>query len=145
MPEKKEENFREVSEENSRSRKWNFKPPGMPQFHFAADNPVRGMSLGLDKRRLKWLAQGLAEAPRAEVVRRRLEVLRQYPWSSYGALAGYRASPAWLWMKGLRALSGGRREGEQIRAVRHYTEEAVREGLTENPWEGLVGGVILGS
>jgi len=42
-------------------------------------------------------------------------------------------------------LSGGRREGEQIRAVRHYTEEAVREGLTENPWEGLVGGVILGS
>jgi hypothetical protein len=36
-PRKKEENFREVREENSPPRKWNFKPPETPQFHSAAD------------------------------------------------------------------------------------------------------------
>ena len=49
-------------------------------------------------------------------------------------------------MKELRALSGGRGQVEQAKAVRAYTEQEVREGgLTESPWEGLVGGVILGS
>jgi hypothetical protein len=39
-PRKKEENFREVREENSPPRKWNFKPPETPQFHSAADTPL---------------------------------------------------------------------------------------------------------
>jgi len=108
-------------------------------------NPVRLMSLGLDKSRRPALAKGLAEAPRAEVVRQRLEMLRKYRWSSYGAVAGYRAVPDWLWVKRLRELCGGRGEVDQLRAVRQYTEEEVREGMSENPWEGLVGGAILGS
>src|SRR5437667_1986089 len=37
---KKEEGLSEVSEEKPLRRKWNFKPPAMPQFHFAAHSPV---------------------------------------------------------------------------------------------------------
>jgi putative transposase len=108
-------------------------------------NPVRLMSLGLGKNRRQALAKGLAEVPKAEVVRQRVEVLRKYRWSSYGAVAGYRAAAGWLGVKHLRQLCGGRGEADQVRAVRQYTEAEVREGLSENPWEGLVGGAILGS
>ncbi len=108
-------------------------------------NPVRLMGLGLGKGRRQAVAKGLAGAPRAEVVGQRMEVLRKYRWSSYGALAGYRPAPDWVWLQDLRGLSGGRGEVEQSKAVRQYTEDAVREGLADNPWEGLVGGVVLGS
>ena len=108
-------------------------------------NPVRVMRLGLDKSRRKAEGQGLVEAPKAEVIAERLEVLRKYRWSSYSALAGYRSAPAWLWVAQLRRLSGGRAEMDQVRALRHSTEQAIRQGLTERPWENLVGGVILGS
>jgi putative transposase len=108
-------------------------------------NPVRVVGLGLDKRSRKTSGKGLGKAAEAEVVRQRLRLLRDYRWSSYPAVAGYRAAPEWLSLTPLRQLCGGRREPEQIAAVRRYTEEAVREGRSEQPWEGLVGGMILGS
>ena len=108
-------------------------------------NPVRVMALDLGKSRRKAVAAGLAQTPRAEVIRQRLEVLRKYRWSSYGAVAGYRAAPEWLWVKLLQGLCGGRNQLERLKAVRLYTEQAVREGLTESPWEGLISGLVLGS
>ena len=108
-------------------------------------NPVRVMALDLGKSRRKAVAAGLAQTPRAEVIRQRLEVLRKYRWSSYGAVAGYRAAPEWLWVKLLQGLCGGRNQLERLKAVRLYTEQAVREGLAESPWEGLISGLVLGS
>ena len=34
---------------------------------------------------------------------------------------------------------------EQRRALRAFTEEPVREGVVETPWDRLVGGIVLGS
>jgi len=47
--------------------------------------------------------------------------------------------PEWLTDEVL-GLCGGRSRAEQRAALRAYTEEAVREGLAETPWEQLIGG-----
>jgi len=108
-------------------------------------NPVAVKSPWLDRKRRGASASNPVQGPSSNVVGRGLEILRQYPWSSYRAAAGYRKPPGWLWVKALRALCGGRSEVERIKGLRQYTEEAVREGLIDDPWEGLVRGVILGS
>jgi len=105
-------------------------------------NPVAVKRPGLDRKRRRASASNPIQGPSAHVVGRGLEILRQYPWSSYRAAAGYRKPPGWLWLK---ALHGGRSGLKRIKELRQYTEEAVREGLIDNPWEGLVRGVILGS
>ena len=108
-------------------------------------NPVRVMSLGLDKRRRGAGRLGLGPAPTQEVVQRRLRVLRDWRWSSYPGYAGYVGMVGWLSGEMLSRLCGGRTAAEQRAALRAYTERAVREGLPEGPWERLIGGVILGS
>jgi REP element-mobilizing transposase RayT len=108
-------------------------------------NPVRVLRLGLDKGAQAAGRRGLAPAPSREVVQQRLQVLRQWRWSSYRAYAGYAAAPEWLCTQVLGRLCGGRSAAERRAALRAYTERAVREGLPESPWERLVGGVVLGS
>ena len=108
-------------------------------------NPVRVLRLGLDKRRRVAGRLGLAPAPKSEVVQERLRVLRTWRWSSYPAYAGGAPRPRWLVSEVLGRLCGGRTAAERRAALRAYTESAVREGLTESPWERLQGGVILGS
>lgn len=71
--------------------------------------------------------------------------MRQWPWSSYRAYAGYVAAPHWLCRQTLGRLCGGRTLREQQGAVRHDTEQAVRQGLPERPWERLIGRTVLGS
>ncbi len=108
-------------------------------------NPVRVSSLGLSKAERRASRIGLAPAPSAEVVTRRLRVLRGWKWSSYRAYAGYEAVPTWLTSELLGKLSGGRTEKQRRAALREYTESSLREGLPEKPWEHLIGGLILGS
>jgi REP element-mobilizing transposase RayT len=58
-------------------------------------NPVRTKGLGLGKSERQAEGQGLV-APSPELVRSRLETLRNHRWSSYLAYAGYRPAPTWL-------------------------------------------------
>ncbi len=39
---------------------------------------------------------------------------------------------------------GGRSLAERRAALKAYTEEPIRQGVLESPWEGLVAGIVLG-
>ena len=108
-------------------------------------NPVRLAGLGLDKRQRSAAKLGLGPAPSAEVVAERLRRLREFRWSSYRAYAGYSAPPAWLCLPPLAWLCGGRSETDRRAALRQYTEQPVRQGVLERPWDRLVAGIALGS
>jgi REP element-mobilizing transposase RayT len=108
-------------------------------------NPVRVAGLALDKRQQAASRVGMVEAPAAEVVAARLKLLRQWRWSSYRAYAGYCAAPSWLWRESVERLCGGKAEAERRAALREYTEQAVRQGAIERPWDRLVAGLVLGT
>src|SRR6185503_17481076 len=107
-------------------------------------NPVRLKQLGQDKAARRAQAIGLSAKPDPAIVQQRLERLRTYRWSSYHAYAGYRAGPEWLERETILAYLG-KGEGDRQHAYRRYIERAVREGLEQRPWDGLVEQVILGS
>jgi putative transposase len=108
-------------------------------------NPARQKKLGLDKRGRAAGRLGLPTPPSAEVVAQRLEILRRWKWSSYPAYAGFCDAPPWLTREALGILCGGKSAKERQSALRSYTEQAVREGLPEAPWERLIGNVVLGT
>jgi REP element-mobilizing transposase RayT len=82
-------------------------------------NPVRVRALGLSKSQRQAQRVGLSPAPNPEEVRRRMEVLRQYRWSSYRAYLGLAVVPRWLECATVLGLGGGRK-GEQQRRYREY-------------------------
>ena len=51
----------------------------------------------------------------------------------------------WLWRQPLDRICGGRNESERRGALRQYTEEPVRQGGIQRPWDRLVGGLVLGT
>jgi REP element-mobilizing transposase RayT len=107
-------------------------------------NPVRIGGLGLakeDQRRAKVV--GCAD-PGAELVARRLRALREHRWSSWRVYAGLEPAPGWLTRDRIQSGCGGGRPREQRAALIRYTEEPIRQGRLDSPWEGLVGGVVLG-
>ena len=107
-------------------------------------NPVRIGRLGLSKAEQRQHRMGAGSRPSAELVAQRLEALRQFPWSSYRSYAGYVKAPDWLHTQ--RVLSyGGGAAAERKRRYRGYVESAIREGLAEQPWQALVGRLVLGS
>lgn len=108
-------------------------------------NPVRVKGLGLGKSERSAQRAGVSDRLSPEIIRARLDTLRNYRWSSYRFYAGYAAAPDWLWAEELGRLCGGRSLRERQRALRAYTEAAVREGELASPWETLVGGVVLGT
>jgi hypothetical protein len=81
----------------------------------------------------------------AALVRERLARLRGYRWSSYRGYVGLAEAPGWLTTEELLAPSGGLSRRERARVYREETEEAVRSGLAESPWERLEGQVVLGT
>jgi hypothetical protein len=85
---------------------------------------------------------GAVGAPKAEVVRRRIALLREHRWSSYRAYIGLAARPAWLECEAILKLGGGK-AAEQRANYRRYVEEAVREGLEQSPWEQLREQMVL--
>ena len=45
----------------------------------------------------------------------------------------------------LARLCGGRTDADRRAALREYTEQPLRQGAVESPWERLVAGVVLGT
>jgi len=108
-------------------------------------NPVRVARLGLGKRERAAGWAGLARKPRPELIAQRLRRLREFGWSSYRGYAGHCALLCWVWPEPLGRLCGGRSQPERQAALRAYTEQAVRQGGVERPWDRLVGGLVLGT
>ncbi len=107
-------------------------------------NPVRVAGLGLakeDQRRARVLG---CPDPGAELVARRVTVLREYAWSCWRVYAGLEPAPGWLNLERLLGDNDGRRARERRAALVAYTEAPIRQGRLDSPWEGLVGGVVLG-
>ena len=63
--------------------------------HYIHLNPVRVARLGLDKTSRARQRAGGEGKPDGGVVRKRLEVLGNYRWSSYRAYAGLEKAPDW--------------------------------------------------
>ena len=102
-------------------------------------NPVRIKALGQGKRERAADRAGVSRSPTAEEVKRRLETLRRYRWSSYRAYAGYAGKPAWLDMEEVLARAGGRAK------YRETVEDRIRQGEAETPWEHVKLGIALGT
>jgi len=81
-------------------------------------NPVRIAGLGLNKRQRAASKAGLAVAPKAQLIAQRLKRLREFPWSSYRAYAGYCRGVDWLWRQPLDRLCGGKSDSERRAALR---------------------------
>ena len=101
-------------------------------------NPVRTSALGLDKAANRAECQGLRPPNRADL-KRRLKVLREFPWCSFRAYAGYAPTPPWLKTEELLRRAGGRS------AYRRYVQRHVTRGLTPEGFEGLKGRLALGT
>lgn len=101
-------------------------------------NPVTVKGLGLSKRSKTMEVRGLGPAPSAEVVRRRLETLRGYIWSSYRTCAGYERAPEWLETAELWRRARGKAK------YRERIEHRLRSGVEENLWVKLKWGTVLG-
>ncbi len=103
-------------------------------------NPVAVKGLGLGKRERKAQRQGMAPAPAAETVARRLQVLREYRWSSYRAYAGYEGVPAWLDAREvLQRVKGGSPEYRDAVEGRLGKTE-----VGESLWTKVRWGIVLG-
>jgi len=99
-------------------------------------NPVRVRSLGLDKKESKSIRAG--KRSDEKIVRERLDVLKNYPWSSYRAYVGLEQKPKWLLTEFVLKKAGGKGE------YRKQVEKEVREGMGESPWEEMKWGLVLG-
>ncbi len=108
-------------------------------------NPVRVAGLKLAKGQRAAGRAGLISQPDPETVAARLRLLREFRWSSYRGYGGYCAALPWVWQEPLGRLCGGRTEPERRAALRAYTEQAVRQGALERPWDRLVAGLVLGT
>jgi putative transposase len=107
-------------------------------------NPVRLGRLGLDKSARQRDGAGAGEQPAKALVKARLSELRHYPWSSYRAYLGLAKAPPWLTRKGILELGGSGGKTASPEAYREYVEGAVRQGLSESPWEKLTAQTVLG-
>ncbi|HEV2210908.1 MAG TPA: transposase [Verrucomicrobiae bacterium] len=108
-------------------------------------NPVRVAGLGLDKRQVSASRAGPVARPKAGLIAERLRVLREFPWSSYRGYAGYCAPLAWVWREPLARACGGKTDAQRRAALRQYTEQPLRQGTVERPWDRLVAGLVLGT
>jgi putative transposase len=105
-------------------------------------NPVRLQKFGQGKQELKAQRKGIGKEATEEEIRKRLEVLRGYRWSSYRAYGGYEKGYEWLTTKELLRRAADRKQ-DAAKEYRGYIEAAVRQG--ETPPETWVQSVIWGS
>ncbi len=108
-------------------------------------NPVRISGLGLDKHVRKAQHAGVWRSPTPEELKRRLETLRGYKWSSYFACAGYGSIPKWLCCGEILERLNGVSWKERITMYRRYVEDQLREGEPETLWTQAKAGVVLGT
>jgi len=100
-------------------------------------NPVAIQPLGLSKVEKGAESKGLKK-PEKQMLLKRLESLRSYPWSSYAAYAGYRAVPEWLSTEDLWSQVGG------AAGYRRRVEERLMQGEMEPLWSKIKWGLVLG-
>jgi len=102
-------------------------------------NPVRIKALGQGKLQRAADRAGVSSPPTVADVKRRLETLRRYRWSSYRAYAGYCGTPGWLDSEILLVRAGGASE------YRSAVESRIRHGIEESPWDQVKLGIALGT
>ena len=107
-------------------------------------NPLRIKALGLSKQERKAANLGMAPLPSPDVVTARLKTLREYPWSSYRAYAGYVTAPAWLQCDELWRRAA-RKKAERVRQYRHDAQARAREGEDPRKQEALFDSLAIGS
>jgi len=106
-------------------------------------NPLNIAELSLDKRRKAAESQGLT-VPTPEEAAERLKRLRKYPWSSYGAYAGYRRGPEWL--ETVTLLSRACREKRRRRErYRQHVKDRLTKGVEAPRLERLQESLAIGS
>lgn len=105
-------------------------------------NPVRVRRPGLNKRAQAADREGLGERPSKEMIRQRLQSLRDYPWSSYRNYVGLITAPEWLRTDDVLECFGAKRNRQ--RDYRRYVEAGICSWLDESPWEGVKAGLLLG-
>jgi len=123
-----------------------FDPPvwGLALSRWVHLNPVRVGQLRSAKSGRSAARVEAFSAANPALVRERLAVLRQFPWSSYRAYIGLARAPSWLCCGRILDWVSRGPAAAQRAAYRKYTEQAVRNGLAESPWEQVSGQVILG-
>lgn len=108
-------------------------------------NPVRIKKLGQGKDdRAREKLGLLPTEPGAEQILKRLETLRNHPWSSYPATAGYVEPPSWLTCAELwrRCADKGK---DPKKEYRDWIEDYVRQGVVEGAFAKLSTAVAIGS
>jgi len=108
-------------------------------------NPVRVMGVRLDKRNREQEQAGRLAPPRPEEVAVRLQVLRSYEMSSYGAYAGYRRPAKWLRMQELLRRMDRDKAEEAQRRYRRRVEGMIRQGVYEGKYAEWRGRLIIGT
>ena len=108
-------------------------------------NPVRIRSLGQGKEdRAREKAGFVREGPTAEQVKARLAVLRNHPWSSYHAYAGYAPKPDWLTCERIWRQAGQEKGGAPKADYRRSLEDVVRQGVEEGVFGRLTAALAIG-
>ncbi len=107
-------------------------------------NPVRVAGLGLSKADQRRAKVADLPDPGAELIRRRIRTLDEYPWSSWAVYGGREPAPRWLETSFVERAQGGRSRKERRAAIRAYTEAPIRQGRMDSPWDEVVGGAVLG-
>jgi len=106
-------------------------------------NPVMRKAHGLGKREKAAESMGMS-VPDPETVTKRLAELRQYPWSSYRAYAGYSDSPEWLRKQDI-LLRAARNKSERVERYRDDIQHRLRKGVEPLLRERLADGFALGT
>jgi REP element-mobilizing transposase RayT len=106
-------------------------------------NPVMRKAQGLDKRSKQAESQGLV-VPDRETVSRRLSELRQYPWSSYRAYAGYCKAPQWLETREILRRAA-RNTAQRVPRYRSEVMQRIAKGVDPAFKEQLAQGFALGT
>lgn len=103
-------------------------------------NPVYVSGQGLGKRGRAAEGRGLAGRPVPEVLKKRVETLRNFRWSSFRAYAGYEKPPEWLDRGAVLAMVKGGEDG-----YRELVEGQILQGEEEDLGSRVRWGLVLGS
>ena len=118
---------------------------GVALSHYIHLNPARVLKLGLDKAARARQRLGADRPPSLELIHARLDVLREYRWSSYHAQIGLAKAPSWLETGWLRSRMGGNNPSQQRRKYRQEAEALIGKEAGASPWGSLEGGILLGA
>jgi len=107
-------------------------------------NPLRIKALGLSKREREAANLGMRQTPSEEVLSARLKTLREYPWSSYRAYAGYVSPPEWLQCDELWRRAS-RKNTDRVKRYRKDAQARACEGGDPKRQEVLLDSLAIGS